>query len=72
MQEVIFQPLHLMEFLVCYRNLKLFKACDPDQITIFLKQVAREIAPALLLLYNRQAELLDMEACICHRPMLYE
>ena len=45
------------------QKLKPFKACDPDQIlNRILKEVAREIAPALSLLYQssfRQAKLPD-------------
>ena len=45
------------------QKLKPFKACGPDQIpNRILKEVAREIAPALLLLYQssfRQAKLPD-------------
>ena len=45
------------------QKLKPFKACGPDQIpNRILKEVASEIAPALLLLYQssfRQAKLSD-------------
>ena len=45
------------------QKLKPFKACDPDQIpNHILKEVVKEIAPALLLLYQsslKQAKLPD-------------